>query len=687
MKKLACLLSLLPLFLFSLPAQAKKNDVKKKWAQAEVAFAAEDYEKALPLYLEVLDKQPDNNNIRFKIGVCYLNSSSDKNKAEAYLTPASQAVSDRYRETSFKEKNAPPQTWLYLGQALHFNYKFDASIAAFEKFRGYLGDQDSAMIRQIDRSIRMCQHGKEYTSNPVNITIESTGTGINSPYADYSPVISADESVLIFTSRRPGTTGGKTAPEDGKYFEDVYMSTRNADGTWSAAQNIGTSINSAGHEATIGLSVDGQQLYIYKDDNGDGNIYVSTLNGKDWSVPVKMTENVNTKNWEPSASISPDGNTLYFTSNMPGGFGGRDIYRSKKLPNGQWSKPTNLGPAINSAYDEDAPSIQADGVTLYFSSNGHSTMGGFDIFFSKFSEEENSWSMPENVGFPVNTTDDDIFYVPTADNKHAYYSSFKNTGGQGEKDIYRITFPDRKETPVTVYSGEISSIYGGTPEEAEITVTDVATGEIVGTYRPNSSTGKFVMILQAGQNYAITYQAKNYLYQSDNINVSDTTAYMVINRPVLLEPIKVGQKIVVRNIFFASGKSELQPESKRELDALVNLMKTFDKLVVEVSGHTDARGSDELNQKLSEKRAQAVLEYLVTNGISRDRMRAVGFGESRPIAINYNPNGTANFQGMALNRRFEFTILSVTGEPIRDVVQKIDVPDPLKNKDEKKKPN
>ncbi|TND06566.1 MAG: tpn50 [Bacteroidetes bacterium] len=682
MKTTTRLFAFISLFLFAAPVFAKKNEVKKKWSQAELAFAAEDYEKALSLYLEVLDKQPDNNNVRFKIGVCYLNSASDKTKAESFLEPASRAVSEKYRETSFKEKQAPPQVWLYLGQSYHFNYKFDESIAAFEKFKTYIGQSDSAMTASLDRSIKMCRHGKEYTASPINIKVENAGTGINTPYADYSPVISVDESVLIFTSRRPSTTGGKIDPEDGKYFEDVYISTRNGD-TWSAAQNIGTAINSSGHEATIGLSADGQQLFIYKDDNGDGNIYVSTLNGKDWSPPVKITDNVNGKSWEPSASVSPDGNTLYFTSNREGGFGGRDIYRSVKLPNGQWSKAINLGPAVNTAFDEDAPSMQADGVTLYFSSNGHSTMGGFDIFFSTYSEE-GGWSAPVNVGYPVNTTDDDVFYVPTADNKHAYYSSFKNSGGQGEKDIYLLTFPDRAETPVTVYSGEITSIYGGVPEDAEITVTNVLTGDIVGTFKPNTSTGKFVMILQSGQNYAITYQATNYLYQSDNFNVSDTTAYMTINRPIVLEPIKVGQKIVVRNIFFATGKSELQPESKTELAALIQLMKTFDKLVVEVSGHSDARGGDELNQKLSEKRAQAVVSYLISSGISKDRMRAVGMGESKPIAINYNPNGTANVQGMSLNRRFEFTILSVTGEPIKDVVQKIDVPDPLKNKDDKK---
>lgn len=678
MKKPALFLALLFLCVSSAFAG---NELKKKRAQAEEAFTAEDYERALPLFLAVLEKDPENSNLRFKIGVCYLNSASEKNKAESFLEPASANVTENYRDGSVKEKKAPLQTWLYLGQAYHFNYKFDQAISAFEKFKGFLGDKDSAMILRVDRSMEMCRNGKELVANPVNIKVENLG-GINTAYPDYSPVISADESVLIFTSRRPGTTGGKTDPLDGKPFEDLYVSTKNG-GSWGLAQSIGTSINSGGHEATIGLSVDGQQLFIYKDDNGDGNIYISTLNGKDWSVPVKMSDNVNSKAHDPSASLSADGNSLYFSSDREGGFGGHDIYRSVKLPNGQWSKPTNLGPAINTPYDEDAPSIQADGVTLYFSSRGHKSMGGFDIFFSKLGEET-GWSTPENVGHPVNTTDDDLFYVPTADNTHAYYSSFKHEGGVGEKDIYRLTFPDRTETPLTVLSGELVSIYGGVPEEAEITVTDVETGDLIGTYRPNAATGKYVMVLQSGKNYNITYQAKNYLFQSDNVNVSDTTAYIVINRAVQLEPLKVGQKLTVRNIFFATGKSELQPESKKELDKLYEIMQTFPGVVVEISGHSDARGSDELNLKLSQKRAEAVVNYLAGKGIARNRMRAIGHGESKPIAVNYDKDNKPNFQGMALNRRFEFTVLSTEGEVLKDVVIPIDVPEQLKEKGGKK---
>jgi outer membrane protein OmpA-like peptidoglycan-associated protein len=207
----------------------------------------------------------------------------------------------------------------------------------------------------------------------------------------------------------------------------------------------------------------------------------------------------------------------------------------------------------------------------------------------------------------------------------------------------------------------------------------VETGEMVGQYQPNSATGKYVIILPPGKNYSITYEAVDYLYQSDNINISDTSAYQVIDRPVLLEPLSVGQKITVRNIFFNSGSSVLAPESKTELDKLVKIMTDYPKLILEIAGHTDAAGSDELNQKLSEQRAQAVADYLIQNGIDKSRIRTVGYGEKQPIAQNYNKDGSPNKQGMAMNRRFEFTVLSVDGT-VKDVVEPIKVPDNLKNK-------
>jgi outer membrane protein OmpA-like peptidoglycan-associated protein len=677
MKKIFSLIALACLFMIAGAFALKKGPKpKQKITQGDVYFAAEDYKAALPLYLEAYQLDPSNSNTAFKIGVCYMNIPGQRRLAYPYLAAASHNVSEKYKAGSAKEKHAPVDTWYYFGQSLHLRNSFDSAIISFNNYWQYIDSTDQRLKDEILLRKRWSENAIALVADPVQIQVQNLGPNINSEYPEYSPVISADQRMVIFTTRRPGNVGSKIDSRDQMYFEDIYYSVMNDSGEWSKARPLGQNINTPGHEATIGMSADGQQLLIYKDDQGDGNIYLSYQQGESWGTPAKLTENVNSKSWEPSATITPDGNTLYFSSNREGGMGGTDIYRSVRLPNGEWSKPMNVGAPINTKYDEDAPSILADGLTLYYASNGDKSMGGFDILTTT-KNEDGSWSTPVNVGYPVNTSNDDIFFAPTPDNTHAYYSSANSENGLGEKDICLLTFPGKQENPLTVLSGQITSIYGGVPPGTVITVTDVESGELMGTYQPNSSTGKYVIILPPGRNYSITYEATDFLYQSDNINIHDSAAYQVINRPVELAPLSVGQKITVRNIFFASGQSELQPESKAELDKLVKLMNTFPKLILEIAGHTDAAGSDELNQRLSEQRAQSVANYLIAHGIDKSRLRTIGMGEKYPIAQNYNKDGSPNRAGMSLNRRFEFTVLSVDGV-LKDVVEPINVPDHLK---------
>src|ERR1700722_2500153 len=340
------------------------------------------------------------------------------------------------------------------------------------------------MRDSLTRVIQMCATGKQLMANPVKMEVSLLSDSINSQYADFCPVVTADESQIFFTSRRPvGINALKD--ETGEYFENVYMA-NSVNGQWHQAYNIGAPINTIGkHSATVSISPDGQTIFIYRDDgNNDGNIYITHLNGTKWSDPEKLNENIDSKYWEPSASISADGQTLYFTSNRPGGFGGRDIYFSRLLPNGQWGKAQNMGPKINTEFEEDAPFISPGGKTFYFSSTGHNTMGGFDIFYCDL-DSNGQWGTPINMGYPVNTPGDDVFFFPTADGKAAYYSSFKQDG-LGEKDIYRINFPAKKQEALTVYRGTIKSSMDSTtptvPQNVEIVVTDNATGEQVGVY-------------------------------------------------------------------------------------------------------------------------------------------------------------------------------------------------------------
>jgi outer membrane protein OmpA-like peptidoglycan-associated protein len=390
---------------------------------------------------------------------------------------------------------------------------------------------------------------------------------------------------------------------------------------------------------------------------GDGNIYSTTLNGEKWSKPVKLNEHVNSKYWEPSACFSADGNTIYFTSNRPGGYGGRDLYSVNKTPKGDWANALNLGPTINTAYDEDAPFIHHDGITLSFSSNGHNTMGGFDIFASTLTGI-NKWTEPENVGYPINTTDDDIFYVISPDGRKAYYSSFRSDG-LGEKDNYIATFLDRKETPLTLMIGLVNDNSGKPVNDVEITVTDNITEEVVGIYHPNSKTGQYIFILTPGRNYNITYQAEGHLFYSENMDIPLETNYYEIYKPIILEPIIVGSKITLNNIFFDFDKATLRNISKVEIKNLLIFMKRYPNLIVEISGHTDNKGDDAYNQKLSQERSQAVVKRLTENGISPKRMIAKGYGETMPVKPNTLPDGSDNPEGRQLNRRVEFKIIGV----------------------------
>jgi len=671
-------LVVISLSLSVLTVKSQKTDgseAKKLFDQAEGELALEHYNKALPLYLKVDSITKDNANVAYKIGLCYLNSSTDKITSIPYLERAIRNVSTGAKEDAYKEKSAPIDAYYQLGHAYHLNYQLDYAISNFDKFKSFLAETEKTLINQVTHQIEMCNNAKELIASPVTIKIDNLGPNVNSPYPDYSAVTSADETNLFFTSRRPGTTGGGIDPADGKYYEDIYYCTKK-DSMWSPAVNIGPPINTNGHEATIGVSVDGQKLLIYRDDKGDGNIYTSQLQGGVWSVPAKLGDNVNTSGWEPSASISADGQYLYFASNREGGFGGRDIYMSKLLPNGQWSKAVNLGPTVNTAYDEDSPFIHPDGVTLFFSSTGHKSMGGFDVFFSSKGEND-KWSEPVNIGYPVNSTDDDVFYTPSADNKRAYYSSFK-AGGYGEKDIYMITFPEQKEKPLTVYKGKIKSADGNPVKNVEITVIDNETGQLVGTYFPNSKTGNYLFILPPGGNYNITYQAEGYLLQSENMIVPKDSTYSLINTFIELKPVTVGQRVTLKNIFFDYDKATLRPISQVELDKFYRMLSEKPQLVVEISGHTDSKGNDEFNMKLSQARAQSVVDYLIKKGIDPKRMVAVGYGETRPIAKNTKANGKDDEEGMQLNRRVEYRILSTDGE--LDVIEKIKVPDQLKIK-------
>ncbi|MBI2967160.1 MAG: OmpA family protein [Bacteroidetes bacterium] len=634
----------------------KKGDpeFRKYFNEALGLMEEGNYIKALPLLLRLDSMDPANANVKNKIGLCYLQSTLEKQKALPYFEKAVTAASPEYLEDDPFERKAPLSVYSDIAQAYRINYHFDTAIAYYHKYSKIVNPKDKASVKELERQIRICRSAKTAVANPVKSIITNLGSTVNSPFPDYSPVLTADESMIIFTSRR---TVGKTGKldETGQNFEDIYIS-YNKDGEWSDAVPIDTAINTPGHEATIGLSIDGSYLLIYRDDAGDGNVYQSYFNGEQWSTPEKFSSGLNSSSWETHAVYNADGNTVFFVSDRPGGLGGRDIYRIKRMSSGEWSLPLNLGPCVNTPYDEDAPYLHPDGYTLYFASCGHSSIGGFDIFSTNINQEDDKCTPPVNVGYPINTPDDDVFYVVSTDGKRAYYSSIKK-GGFGDKDIYLISLPEAEEKNLALIKGVFTDLTGVVPEDATITVTDNETGEIIGVYRPNPKTGKYLFILPQGRNFNVTFEAQGLLFHSENLEIPTGSAYSEIEKPVELKPLKAGAATTLNNLFFESGKATIRFESTVELERVLKMMKENPTVKIEISGHTDSKGSDDYNMNLSQQRAAAVVKYLSDKGIEPARIVPKGYGETNPVAPNANPDGSENPDGMAKNRRIEMKIL------------------------------
>lgn len=533
------LLSLVVCLSFSSSVYSQRNVDKKAHFKRVYPVADEQLEnkkamRAVKNFLDLLELDPNNAHINYKVGRAYLIINGEKSKSVPYLEKAVSATSSKAKN-NYKETKAPLDAYFYLGRAYHLDFQFDNAIAAYRKYLEVDKSVSREKMEEVEWMIQTCLNGKLIVESPISAVKQNLGETINSIYDEYSAVVDATESMLIFTSRRPTSTGGLLDLDD-KYFEDIFVSQKK-DGEWTKPVNIGSNINTEGHEATIGLSADGQELYIYRDDFGDGNIYVSQLKGS-WTEPVQLNENINSPFRETHASVSADGQTLYFTSDRSG-MGRMDIFRSRRLPTGEWAVAENLGEEINTKYDEEAPFIHPDGKTLFFSSKGHSSMGGYDIFFSI--EENGKWSTPMNIGSPMNTADDEYFFVMSADGKRAYYSSSSGEG-IGGKDIYLVNLDTDREVPLTVYKGEIVPDKSGKrPEAVSIRVTNNETGELFGLYKPREDNGRFVLILHPGKNYNIAYESDGYLFKSEKLFVPKNTSYFEINRAIQLKPIALNK--------------------------------------------------------------------------------------------------------------------------------------------------
>lgn len=405
-----------------MPQNYRKS--QEAFLEAEYFLMFEDYADALPYYMRLQEEFPDNFNLAYKIGLCYLNIPGKKNLSVDYLELAARNSGAVYREGSLKQQTAPYEAWYSLGNAYRINFRFEKAKEAFRKYSETLMPDDTENILFLEHQIKVCDNAKELIDNPVQFTEENIGEMFNDGYSNYNPVISADGQSFAYMSSL-------------KFYDAVFYS-KKVKNRWTSPVNITPDIQSDGDFYISSLSADGTMLFLSRDNDNNSDIYVSRLDGMKWSVAEKLNKNINTRYWESHASIAADGKSIIFSSNRPGGFGGLDLYISYLGDDGEWGTPVNLGPEINSPFNEDRASIVEDSNTIYFCSQGHYNMGGYDIFKSTRTPN-GQWNKPVNLGYPLNTPDDETFYMPV-DSRTGYIPLHREGTGFGKEDIYLVTF-------------------------------------------------------------------------------------------------------------------------------------------------------------------------------------------------------------------------------------------------------
>lgn len=615
-------------------------------------------------------KYPSNANVMYWYGRCFEEEDQKQKAADLYLK-------------AYKyDKKAEPDIMYKVGKAFQLKPDFSTALIYFKQYKSSLkpeiakklGSTMEWELLRVNKMISECESGLQLLAKPSKHKITNLGKLINTPYEEYTPLITADNKKLFFTSRRPGGVGNEKDSDNG-FFEDVWYATKDSKGNWKKPVNLGEPINSKSHDACIALSPDGKQLFVYNTSNG-GDIYKSDLVGNKWSKPTSIGKKINSKFKEPSLSISADNKTLFFSSDRKGGFGGLDIYSATKDAKGEWGNPVNLGANINTAFEDDGPFISFNGKTLYFCSNGHNAMGGFDVFVSNYDEKAKNWAKPVNMGYPINSPDDDIFFVIAADKKTAYYASGKK-GGLGEKDIFTINIDTtyliqakakavaalkkvEKPAPESAkalgaaagnYSGVVTD-EKGSPLECVIHVKKHDSEEKAMDY-VTKKDGSFQIPLAKGFVYSINTEKNGFLFSSNTVDLHFASiAPLIVENLKLVKP-KEGTKLILKNISYQIGKSTLNKSSYHEIDLLFDFLNKNKNIKIEISGHTDNLGSKDLNLQLSADRAKTIYDILVKKGINADRMRYYGYGSLRPIA----PNNTAD--GKRKNRRTEFEITDI----------------------------
>ena len=510
-----------------------------------------------------------------------------------------------------------------------------------------LGTRNEEMRREVSKLIKQANYGKEAIKNPLNFEVKKLSHNINFSIGNYLPSLTADNQILLFTS---------LSVDGRKRNEDLLISNKK-NGDWSKAVSISEKINTKEkNEGGSSISGDGRTMVFTQcgDPKGFGrcDLYISYKEGNDWSTPLNLGEGVNTKNWESQPSLSTDGRTLYFVSDRRGGFGQEDIWFSTKINDTTWTQAQNMGSNVNTKDRELAPFIHANGRTLYFSSTGFydKNMGGFDFFkYDLVLENE-----VQNLGFPVNTAEDETTLFITSDAKKGYFSKDEAVDVRTRLTfIYEFDVPDeiKPEAKANFAKGEVFDIETNEKLSAIVEVVELSTNKLVQKVNSDKISGSFLITLNENTEYAVYVNKQGYLHESVNFNYTEKTNLKPEALKIGLKKIKKGQSIVLNNVFFETASYDLDKKSKSELDKLIQLLTDNPKIKVEVSGHTDDVGSNESNKILSNNRAKSVKTYLTQNGIDSNRILAKGYGESMPKVENTSEENRAK------NRRIECKVL------------------------------
>jgi outer membrane protein OmpA-like peptidoglycan-associated protein len=644
--------------------------------------------KAREQYQALVDMDSTNFQYNYELGMNYYFAYDNGSNTIRYLQAA----------LRHSPKDTVGELFFYLADACHNANRFAEATYYFHRFESYIMDGSASdnLRNEISNQIRQCELALAWLQpRPKNTgfsPVENAGPGINTASAEYAPVVNEADSLMMYTSRNPDVTGSRIDHWDEKYFEDMYVAVKSGARFGApekfSATNMYTSLipNSRRHDAVVSLSLDEKQLITFR----DNKLWISTLQDGKWTGPEIMPKNINVGRYQPHASLSYDGKTIYFTSDRSGGYGGLDIYKCVKKDNGDWSEPVNMGPEINTPKDEDSPQVSYDSRTLYFSSKGHNSIGGYDIFRSTFNPETGKWSDAENMGIPLNSGGDDIFYRPNRAGTLAYFSSYRPEG-YGDMDIYIYHLPkkavfencltmadlQRMHWPITfqVVSGDSFLVNEGAVFEArdftsgsfdllssnwKIDTSTVYDSSLV--HYAFGKTGKHEVKLSLIGLNKVTQETAEFCV-SKEVKVYDKETPLVINGTLNRDSLEhLNQthlpELGLQQVYYGFDQWELGPDAQQVMDKNIGILKQHPEVIIKVSGNTDSRGSSAYNRYLSEKRARYVVNYLEQHGIPKSRIVAViSNGEDHLVNKCGDTENCPNSEH-ALNRRTEISVVA-----------------------------